>query len=246
MAEKISGKEYWFITGASAGLGKILAETVLKNENVFVTGLARHASLDHPHYHPVIIDLSQQVLVNNFKFPELLDAKKIVLVNNAGALGEMHYVGQQQNDTIARTYFLNAVAPHILSNKFIQSYGETITEKVIVNISSGAASTAYDGWSMYCATKAALEMMSRCMQIEQRSVPENKRTYVLSIAPGVMDTAMQSQIRASSEQQFSRKKKFEDLKKNNQLYEPQSVANELIRLVGGAKEITEPVLRIIL
>ncbi len=64
---------------------------------------------------------------------------------------------------------------------------------VIVNISSGAATSALEGWSHYCATKAAVLSLTRCTQKEygERGI----RTVGLS--PGTVATEMQRQIKAS-------------------------------------------------
>jgi NAD(P)-dependent dehydrogenase (short-subunit alcohol dehydrogenase family) len=64
---------------------------------------------------------------------------------------------------------------------------------VIVNISSGAATSPLEGWSHYCATKAAVLMLTRCVDKEYR----DKGIRVVGLSPGTVATDMQRAIKAS-------------------------------------------------
>lgn len=64
---------------------------------------------------------------------------------------------------------------------------------VIINISSGAATGALEGWSHYCATKAAVLSLTRCTHKEYAA--QGIRSVGLS--PGTVATEMQVQIKAS-------------------------------------------------
>ena len=64
---------------------------------------------------------------------------------------------------------------------------------VIINLSSGAASGTLEGWSHYCATKAAVLSLTRCADKECR---ENG-IRVVGLSPGTVATDMQVAIRAS-------------------------------------------------
>ena len=64
---------------------------------------------------------------------------------------------------------------------------------VVVNISSGAATSALEGWSHYCASKAAVLSLTRCADLEVR--PHGVR--VVGLSPGTVATHMQTAIRAS-------------------------------------------------
>ena len=64
---------------------------------------------------------------------------------------------------------------------------------VIINISSGAATNALEGWSHYCATKAAVLSLTRCAHKE--CAADNIR--VVGLSPGTVATDMQRAIRSS-------------------------------------------------
>jgi NAD(P)-dependent dehydrogenase (short-subunit alcohol dehydrogenase family) len=63
----------------------------------------------------------------------------------------------------------------------------------VVNISSGAASHPMEGWSAYCASKAAVAMLTRSVAHEYGS----QGVLSFGYRPGVVDTDMQGRIRAS-------------------------------------------------
>ncbi len=63
----------------------------------------------------------------------------------------------------------------------------------IVNLSSGAAHNPLEGWSHYCAAKAATDMLTRCAHLENRG----RGIRVFSLSPGTVATDMQRTIKAS-------------------------------------------------
>lgn len=63
----------------------------------------------------------------------------------------------------------------------------------IITISSGAATSALEGWSHYCASKAAALMLTRAADKENR----DHGIRVLGLSPGTVATDMQHQIKAS-------------------------------------------------
>jgi NADP-dependent 3-hydroxy acid dehydrogenase YdfG len=63
----------------------------------------------------------------------------------------------------------------------------------IVNLGSGAAHNPLEGWSQYCASKAATAMLTRCTHLENRG----RGIRVFSLSPGTVATDMQRAIKAS-------------------------------------------------
>ncbi len=240
--------EHWYITGTSAGLGKAIAEKVLLRDGAFVYGFARKKTIQHPRYHHQYIDLADVQTVQQITFEPIESSPKhIILINNAGTLGDIEYTGNLKDEQIANTYNLNIVTPHILANKFLQTFGHfSNINKCIINVTSGAATSAYDGWSMYCASKAALDMLSVTIAKEQGLNSADLATRVYALAPGVMDTAMQQQIRNSGDEAFSKKDKFVDLHKNQQLYNVQDVAVRYINLALNIDAAPETIQRVVL
>jgi NAD(P)-dependent dehydrogenase (short-subunit alcohol dehydrogenase family) len=90
----------------------------------------------------------------------------------------------------------------------------------VLNISSGAGRNPTAGWGVYCATKAALDMYTRVAMQEQ----DAHGARFVSLAPGVVDTDMQSAIRSSDPAAFPALSRFQDLHASGKLATPQGVA----------------------
>ena len=236
---------YYYITGTSRGIGKSLAEHLLENPANRVIGISRQNTITHANYQHFSLDLTNAKAVADFKFELHANAKKIYLINNAGSLGFIKPIGKIDADTIIQSYTLNLVAPSILTNSFIAHYQTVDAEKVIVNISSGAGKNPIDGWAVYCASKAGLDMFSRVVDAEQKvritHAAENihKGFKIFSIAPGVVNTNMQEQIRGAELADFSRLQDFISYKKDNKLAEPESVSRKYIKVLSDVDSIKE-------
>jgi NAD(P)-dependent dehydrogenase (short-subunit alcohol dehydrogenase family) len=88
-------------------------------------------------------------------------------------------------------------------------------------ITSGAATSIYPGWSSYGAGKAALDQWVRVVGAEQA---ERGGASVVAVAPGVVATDMQSEIRSVDSGDFPRVHKFRDLHASGDLTEPDEAA----------------------
>ncbi len=115
-----------------------------------------------------------------------------ILVNNAGVIepiariedSDPHTWGQAIDINVKGVYHgIRAAAPHMLNKG----------AGTIVNISSGAASGALEGWSHYCASKAAALALTRCADKEFG----DKGLRVVGLSPGTVATRMQVDIKAS-------------------------------------------------
>jgi NAD(P)-dependent dehydrogenase (short-subunit alcohol dehydrogenase family) len=100
---------------------------------------------------------------------------------------------------------------------------------VLVNISSGAATTVYSGWAVYCASKAAVDQLTAVVAEEEKD--EGLRAY--SLAPGLIDTDMQAKVRAASAQSFPAVEKFVEAKRNGTFNTPSWVADAILELAFG-------------
>src|SRR5690606_9251492 len=110
------------------------------------------------------------------------------------------------------TVRVNTIAPMLLCQFVLQHY-PLDRPLTIVNISSGAGRRPIPGWAAYCTSKAALDMYSQTIYLEEKERNRNIRVY--SVAPGVVDTPMQETIRKSDPSTFSSLHSFILLKENN-------------------------------
>lgn len=223
--------KFLIITGGSKGIGKALAEKYA-SENYKVYSLAR-SIVDLQNVTQIPVDLTDTKVTSD-AFTMVWDAIKkqeitsITLINNAGRLGNISQLENLEATDITQTIFLNTTIPLILSSLFINFTRQLICTKKIINISSGAAVKPYEGWSVYCTSKAGLDMVTQTIGEEQKNLKNG--VICVGIRPGVVDTAMQAEIRRTNEQDFTPKQRFVDLKNNNQLYSPNFVADTIYKL----------------
>ena len=217
----------FIITGTSSGIGLELAKLLLQDENNRVIGISRSNTIEHSNFKYISLDLNDVADIEGIEFPKWENATQISLVHNAGWVGPMQKMGNQEMGAIAASYLINLVAPAILSNHFIDSYKESKAQKVILSISSGAAHAPVAGWNTYCSAKAGLDMLSKCIS------EEHKEIISLSIAPGKVDTPMQNDIRFADENEFPRLKEFQDYHKNGELTKVTEVAEKYVTVLAN-------------
>ena len=150
-----------------------------------------------------------------------------MLINNAGIVEPIAPLGRQGAAAIARAVTVNISAALILANAFAAA-STNIADRRIIHISSGAGRNAYSGWSVYCATKAALDHHAN--GVREDSLPGLK---IESLAPGVIDTDMQSSIRATSEEDFTLRSRFVELKTSGALASPEEVGSKSSPILPG-------------
>ncbi|MGF6231069.1 NAD(P)-dependent dehydrogenase (short-subunit alcohol dehydrogenase family) [Inquilinus ginsengisoli] len=115
-----------------------------------------------------------------------------ILVNNAGMVGPIGRILDCDPADWARNVTVNLLGAYAVLRAvlpgMIASGGGTM-----INVSSGAAENAYEGWSAYCAGKAGLAMLTRSLHLEYG----DQGIRAFGFRPGTVDTGMQGEIRAS-------------------------------------------------
>ena len=221
-----------YITGSSSGLGKALAELLLEDNNNHVVGIARRETIQHERYTHYALNLKE--VINENIFQKLASAcKKVVLINNAGAIGPITRVGSQSYEEVADNYTINVTAPSFLCNQFVQAYQNEKVQKIIINVSSGAGKHPIEAWSTYCASKAALEMFTQVLKAEY---PDFK---VFAVAPGIVDTPMQDNIRNADEQHFPHLDRFESYKADGDLVSAREIALKYLKIIQEPQNFQE-------
>lgn len=236
--------EHYFITGSSSGIGKAICEQLLERPNARVVGISRRNTIEHPNYSHLSLDLSDPEQIKEVEFGELQDADKIVLLNNAGTLGDVKHLGDQDEQELIDGITLNLTAPAVLMQKFMKAYKDVPCKKIILNMGSGAAQSPYDGWSMYCSTKAGLHMITRVADLEQQISKPAHPFIIRGVAPGIVGTDMQKHIRSLKKENFSNLDKFIELYENNALYTVEDVAEQFLVIMDNASEVEDVIIRI--
>ena len=229
-----------YITGSSRGIGGALVDLLL-NQDYQIIGMARTPVPERVNFRSISIDLNDVAAVQNFQFTEVSD--EVLLINNAGIIGEVSPVGQVSDSSIQKVINVNTIAPQILMNKFLKTYSKTVKKGHIINISSGAGKQPIDAWASYCASKAALDLFSRTTgeEFEARGI---KNWHVHAIAPGVVDTQMQAEIRKANPANFKLLDRFVSLKNDNELTDPKTVAEKIFKVIKYPLKFPETVISV--
>lgn len=218
------------VTGGSKGIGKGIIDAY-QSEGFQIFSISRTKNQDFSAVKQIEFDLSKTDGIKNLLsklFEEIIqsEVEKITLINNAGTLGEIGRI--EDISDIEKTVSLNTIAPLILTSTFISLTKNWKCKKQVISISSGAAQKPYYGWTVYCATKAAIDMMTQTIALEQESIENGAK--IIAIYPGVVDTEMQAQIRTSDKQSFASIDRFLELKATNSLANATTVGKQIFAI----------------
>lgn len=243
---KISNKSISIVTGATGGLGTAISNTILE-----VGGKLLFVARDYnkiAEYENTLVDEFRN---NFFKFKadltnkediksleiyliDLLasrnDIQEIFLFNNASTIEPIELIENINFDQISNSLLVNVASAFALSaivqrlNKNNKAYRINI-----LNISSGVSLNPVKGWSTYCISKAGLNMLSKCIAIENDA--NQQEIFVLSINPGPINTEMQKIIRTADSESIPATKKFNVMFSEGKLQRPKDVAQKLFRIL---------------
>ncbi|MCP4039470.1 MAG: SDR family NAD(P)-dependent oxidoreductase [bacterium] len=158
-------------------------------------------------------------------------------INNAGVLQPIAPVRKVSSEAFREHIDINLVGVFIGSRCYVDHVRGREGEGVLINISSGAAWGGYAGWSAYCAGKAGVALLTQCIALEEAQA--GLRAH--AVAPGVVDTEMQAQIRASSEEDFPSLARFVEMKRDDTFNTVGFVAEHLLALAFDPKARTNEV-----
>ncbi len=219
-----------WISGASSGIGLAMVETV-PWEGARVIGISRRAAPGVEHLQADLADPSSWATVGDSFRRELdhFDGDRVAFVHAAGVVEPIGFAGEVDTAAYTANVLLNSAAPQVLGHLFLAAARDVAASRHLVILTSGAASSVYAGWTAYGAGKAAVDQWVRNAGAEQSM---RGGVQVLAVGPGTVDTAMQEQFRAASQEAFPKRQKFLDLHKEGKLSDPSEVAAAMWGLLG--------------
>ncbi|MEO1317871.1 MAG: SDR family oxidoreductase [Pseudomonadota bacterium] len=190
------------VTGASRGIGDATAR-ILAERGVAVTLVARSAGdierirdeirAAGGRAEAVACDVADRRAVEAaVATAEAAHGPLDLLVNNAGVIDPIGPLAETDPDAWTRLIDINVKGAYFALRAVLPGMVER-GSGTIVNISSGAATSAIEGWSAYCTSKAALHMLTRTAHGETHDAG----IRVIGLSPGTVATEMQRLIKAS-------------------------------------------------
>ncbi|PSL21323.1 SDR family oxidoreductase [Shimia abyssi] len=115
-----------------------------------------------------------------------------ILINNAGVVEPISHLDQSVPADWGQVIDINLKGVYH-GMRAVMPVMEATGGGSILTISSGAAHGPVEAWSHYCASKAAVNMLTRCIDKEAR----DKGIRAIGLSPGTVATQMQREIKAS-------------------------------------------------
>jgi NAD(P)-dependent dehydrogenase (short-subunit alcohol dehydrogenase family) len=188
------------VTGASRGIGAGLAAFAARRG--LRLGLCARTVPAAPAESEAVVasvDVGDPAAVDGFARDVVDRFGRIDLwVNNAGVLGPIGPLADADPGALARHMETNVLGVVHGSAAFARHVRARPGTGSLVNVSSGAATSPYRGWAVYCASKAAVEMLTEVVGLEERGAG----LLAYAVAPGVVDTDMQALIRSTPSGSF--------------------------------------------
>jgi NAD(P)-dependent dehydrogenase (short-subunit alcohol dehydrogenase family) len=233
------------ITGSSRGLGAGMAR-YFAAAGLHLGLCARHCPTVPLGTGPTeslcaAVDVTDHAALSDFMDSILARFGRIDLwVNNAGILAPIEFLADADPGEVARNIAVNVVGVANGSSLFAGHVRSRAGSGVLINISSGAAVHPYAGWGPYCASKAAVDQLTRVIALEEG--PHGLSAY--SVSPGIIDTEMQEMIRGTDEAAFPEVERFRQFATDDVFSSMDWVARHLLEMAFGQDQPESVVARI--
>jgi benzil reductase ((S)-benzoin forming) len=236
-------RQLTILTGASRGMGLAMAHQLLTPGRLLLCisrqvseGLASAANDGGA----TLLQWSQDLSDTTASAQRLQDwlqgldphsLSSATLINNAGVIPHIGPLDTCPPEQLANALRVGLEAPMQLTGAFLRATGAWVengwrgTRKVL-NISSGLGRRPMAAQAVYCAAKAGMDHFTRCSALDEAQQEQGAK--LVSLAPGVIDTDMQMQLRAGDPAAFPDRQRFIDLKQRGQLTSPAVAASQVL------------------
>jgi len=224
------------LTGASRGLGHAMAQQLLADPQTQLLTISRHTSPDLAptgggRLEQWALDLAQaaEAAARVEAWLRERDPSAYAhasLVNNAALVTPPGPVDDTDTDTLVASLRVGLEAPVLLTAAFLRATRGWPARRRVLNISSGLGRRAMAATAPYCAVKAGLDNFSRAVALDEAQHPSGAK--VVSLAPGVIDTDMQVQLRSADPSRFPDRPAFVGMHAQGQLASPSAAAAKVL------------------
>ncbi len=228
----------YILTGASRGMGLAMAEQLLAGKHTLLCisrnnneALATHAgalgctlaqwTLDLEHGIEAAAQLKQWL--GGFNKDAFASA---TLINNAGVIPHIAPLSASDPVDLAKSLRVGLEAPLLLTAAFLGATELWHVPRKVLNISSGLGRRPMASQAAYCAAKAGMDHFTRCLALDEARQPHGAK--VCALAPGVIATDMQVQLRSADASDFPDQKNFVALQESGKLATPANAAAQVL------------------
>lgn len=165
--------------------------------------------------------------------------QSVTLINNAAWLPTISPLRDATMADIAMTLRIGLESVMQLSAVFLSATQTWRGERRLLNISSGNGRRAMASQSIYSAVKAGMDHYTRCVAEEEKLIANG--AGVCSLAPGIIDTDMQTHIRQTDPAKFPSHQTFVEFKRDGHLLTPEAGAARVLAYLARADFGVNPV-----
>jgi benzil reductase ((S)-benzoin forming) len=237
------------VTGASRGLGRAIASQLLAEPGTRVLAIARSSTaLDAAagsSFETWQADLAEPVPLAG-RLQDWLRAAlsaapeaAVSMIHNAALLSPPGWLAAASDADLSASMRVNLEAPLVLSAAFLRATTTSRGPRKLLLISSGLGRRAMAGAVAYCAAKAGMDHLARALALEEAQYAWGAK--VVSLAPGVVATDMQVQLRNADPTLFPEQHRFAGLHASGALDSPEQAATKVLRALAHADFGAQPV-----
>jgi NAD(P)-dependent dehydrogenase (short-subunit alcohol dehydrogenase family) len=238
----------FIVTGASRGLGRAIAEQLLQPGHRVLTlsrrpdpALAGLATARGAVLEDWAIDLADAPAAAA-RLAAWLAAQApadAALINNAALLSAPAPLRAGDLAELSAALRVGLEAPLLLTSAFLRATEGWGTDRRVLNVSSGLGRRALAGSASYCAVKAGMDHFSRAVALEEAGRAGGAR--IVSLAPGIVDTDMQLQLRGADRGLFPAGQVFVGYHAQGQLDSPAAAAAKVLRFLDRPDFGADPI-----
>lgn len=235
----MSPSAWVIITGHSRGMGKAMAAQCLaRGTNVLGISRTACASLDRAAERSgATLEQWQCDLADGSAAADRLAAwvagqdpasvTSLALINNAALLAPVQPLHEVPRPDLVMALRVGLEAPVLLTQAFLGASGAWGGNRRVLQISSGLGRSALGSLGSYCAVKAGLDNFSSSIALDQAQLGEHG-AKIVSLAPGIIATDMQTQLRSADAVGFPDQHKFIGWHESGSLDSPEVAGRKVL------------------